>query len=239
MFREVCQLLPSGFPHSGSFQAIANRFINLEWASNAMKASKNLLSLFFHFCILHPFLLINHLHLWRGKDNLSRTASCVHHSISAVRTHQWAAELWKVLVPRVGLDFKVLRKTLVLKVVTTGFHWMSSLAAKKKLQSDVIRWLKYFAVYNPQLCLRVNVKPPHSIPFPYLSLELHSHNSWRSVPRIVFGRHKHGAGARTHQRIGWSLSGELPSIFSFLFSKWFGRHLSWKLTLFGSEKSPT
>ena len=57
----------------------------------------------------------------------------------------------------------------------------------------------------------------------YLSWELHSHHSWRSVPRIcvwVFGRHKHGAGARTHQRIGRSLFEMLPSIFSSLFSKW-------------------
>ena len=116
---------------------------------------------FFHFCILRPFLLINHLHLWRGKDNPSRTASCLYHQFKCGTNSSVSCRALEGLCSKSWPQFKVLRKTLVFKVVTTGFHWMSSLAAKKAaVRCD--RGVKYFAVYNPQLCLTVNVKPPHS-----------------------------------------------------------------------------
>ena len=149
---------------------------------------------FFHFCILRPFLLINHLHLWRGKDNPSRTASCLYHQFKCGTNSSVSCRALevKVFVPRVGLISKCFGRHLSLKLSQLdSIEWVPW--QQKKLQYDVIGWLKYFAVYNPQLCLRVNVKLPHSrvirkiFVLRIALITIHGEASHVSV----FGRHKH------------------------------------------------
>ena len=131
---------------------------------------------------------------------------------------------WRVKMPTQNLLRLLLLVMIMLRIMlatvcskcfgrrmSSKLSQLDSWQQKNTSTNDVIGWLKYFAGYNPQLCLRVNVKPSHSRVIQkifVLRIAFITING-KASHVSVFGRHKHGADA-------WILSEDLNTVVSSL-----------------------